>query len=139
LRARIAELGLEQHLTLVPGLNNDDPLLTAAFHAADLFCLPSLHEPFGIVILEAWAAGLPVVASRIGGVPSFTVDGVDCLHSDPHDSSHLARQIDRLLRSPTLAQRLSAAGLHKARTEFDWAVISERLLRFYQSLSPVLA
>lgn len=139
LRARIAELGLEQHLTLVPGLNHDDPLLTAAFHAADLFCLPSLHEPFGIVILEAWAAGLPVVASRIGGVPSFTVDGVDCLHSDPHDSSHLARQIDRLLRSPTLAQRLSAAGLHKARTEFDWAVISERLLRFYQSLSPVLA
>jgi glycosyltransferase involved in cell wall biosynthesis len=130
----VRERALDERTTLVPGLRADDPMLKNALHAAEVFCLPSLHEPFGIVILEAWAAGLPVVASRIGGIPSFTRDGIDLLHSDPADADSLAAAVGRLLDEPGLARRLALAGGDKARREYDWRVISERLRAFYGEL-----
>jgi glycosyltransferase involved in cell wall biosynthesis len=132
---RIRDLGLGQRVTLVPGMSADDPLLRGAFHAAEVFCLPSLHEPFGIVVLEAWAAGLPVVASRVGGIPSFTTDGVDVLHAEPGDPEHLAGRLVELLEHPDLAARLAAAGREKARCDYDWSIISERLMHLYEDLA----
>jgi glycosyltransferase involved in cell wall biosynthesis len=134
LDARVSALGLTRHVTLIPGLRSDDPLLVGAFHAADVFCLPSLHEPFGIVILEAWAAGLPVVASRIGGIPSFTEDGVDILHAEPGDSASLADRLGLVLADAGLAARLADAGRGKARRDYDWRAISARLLDLYRDL-----
>ena len=99
----------------------DDPLLRSAYHAADVFCLPSLHEPFGIVILEAWAAGLPVVAARIGGIPSFTGHGDDCLHIDPSDRESLAQQLLEVMDNPQLARRLANNGRTTARRNYDWS------------------
>lgn len=135
LHAKVRELGLEQRVTLIPGLGSDDPLLTGAFHAADIFCLPSLHEPFGIVILEAWAAGLPVVASRIGGIPSFTRDGEDILHAEPGNTGDLGQRLIDLLEQPELAARLAAAGREKARRDYDWSIISGRLLSLYEEVA----
>lgn len=135
LDARIADLGLTSRVTLIPGLRSDDPRLTGAYQAADVFCLPSLHEPFGIVILEAWAAGLAVVAARIGGVPSFTRDGEDVLHAAPGNSTDLAQRLVTVLTDPALAARLAAAGRDKARREYDWARISERVLGLYRELA----
>ena len=135
LLARIDEHGLRQRITLIPGLRSDDRRLLDAFHAADVFCLPSLHEPFGIVILEAWAAGLPVVASRIGGIPTFTGDGDDTLLVEPGDAESLAVQLARVLADRELAARLAAAGLDKARRDYDWSVISRRLLGLYRELA----
>jgi glycosyltransferase involved in cell wall biosynthesis len=132
---RVRDLGLQQRVTLVPGMRADDPLLRGAFQAAEVFCLPSLHEPFGIVVLEAWAAGLPVVASRVGGIPSFTSDGVDVLHAEPGDPDHLARRLLELLEHPDLASRLAAAGRDKARRDYDWSIISERLLHLYEDVA----
>jgi glycosyltransferase involved in cell wall biosynthesis len=59
--------------------------------------LALLREPFGIVIMEAWAAGLPVVASRIGGIRSFTEDGVDILLAEPDDAGARAERLGRVL------------------------------------------
>lgn len=134
LDARVAALGLGERVTLIPGLRSDDPLLVGAFHAAEVFCLPSLHEPFGIVILEAWAAGLPVVASRIGGIPSFTEDGVNILHAAPGDADALAARLALVLADPELAKRLADAGRDKARRDYDWRAISARLLDLYREL-----
>jgi len=122
-------------VTLIPGLGSDDPMLTGAFHAADIFCLPSLHEPFGIVILEAWAAGLPVVASRVGGIPSFTRDGDDILHAEPGNAGDLGQRLVELLEKPELAARLAAAGREKARRDYDWSIISGRLLSLYEDVA----
>lgn len=131
---RIRQFGLEQRVTTVPGLKSTDPRLAGAYHAADIFCLASRHEPFGIVILEAWAAGVPVVANRVGGIPSFTEHGVDCLHSSPDDPNALRQRIASLLDDPKQAHQLAAAGQRKAQARFDWSIISQRLRQFYQSL-----
>jgi len=131
---RIAQLGIKQHVTLLPGLKPDDQALADAYHAADVFCLPSLHEPFGIVILEAWAAGLPVVASKVGGIPSFTTDGENILHVDLEQKFALAAALIRLLADSDLAKRLASQGYAKARQEYDWETISERLLGIYNDL-----
>jgi glycosyltransferase involved in cell wall biosynthesis len=135
LLARVAALGLGERVTLIGGLQSDDPLLFGAFHAAELFCLPSLHEPFGIVILEAWAAGLPVVASRVGGIPSFTRDGEDILHADPGSPESLARAMTALLDDPQLARRLAERGRDKAARDYDWQAISAKLSDLYRDLS----
>jgi glycosyltransferase involved in cell wall biosynthesis len=134
LMAKVAELGLENRFTLIPGLKPDDPMLKGAYQAADVFCLPSLHEPFGIVILEAWAAGLPVVAAEVGGIPSFTEDGADVLYVDPEQPASIAGGILRVMDEPELAARLTAQGLHKAREEYDWSKIAERLLEIYRDV-----
>ena len=135
LLARIAELGLGERVTLIPGLRPDDPMLPAAYHAAEVFCLPSLHEPFGIVILEAWAAGRPVVASRVGGIPSFTTDGEDILHAEPGNVDDLAARLIRVLEAPGLALNLAAAGQAKARRDYSWQAIAARLAALYRDLS----
>ena len=132
---RIERLGLREHVTLVAGLTADDPLLRGAYHAAEVFCLPSLHEPFGIVVLEAWAAGLPVVAARVGGIPSFTRHGENVMHADPERPQSLARQLLAVLDEPQLGARLADSGRTRARRDFDWRVISRRLASLYQELT----
>ena len=132
---RIERLGLQGRVNLIPGLTADDPLLRGAYHAAEVFCLPSLHEPFGIVVLEAWAAGLPVVAARVGGIPSFTRHGEDVLHADPEQPASLARQLLEVMDNPRLARRLAVNGQRRARQEFDWRVISRQLSTLYQELA----
>jgi len=127
--------GLQDHVSLIPGLQANDPLLRGAYHAAAVFCLPSLHEPFGIVVLEAWAAGLPVVAARVGGIPSFTRDGEDVLHADPEQPSTLARQLLNIMCNPQLAGHLAGNGRTRARQEFDWRVISRQLANLYEDLA----
>ena len=130
----IERLGLSNQVTLLPGLPTGSAELVDAYHAADVFCLPSRHEPFGIVVLEAWAAGLPVVASDIGGIPTFTKDGEDVLHIDPEDSATIVTAVDALLSNKQLRTKLTENGLKKARNRFDWSRISERLASIYQDI-----
>jgi len=134
LLARVKDLALTDRVTLIPGLRPDDPMLPAAYHAAEVFCLPSLHEPFGIVILEAWAAGRPVVAARVGGIPSFTTDGADIVHAQPGDTADLAARLIQVLGDPQLAARIAAAGQAKARRDYAWSAIAARLVDIYREL-----
>src|SRR5260370_31054985 len=100
LESEIGVLGLSNRVTLIRGLDTHDPALVNAYHAADLFVLPSVHEPFGIVILEAWAAGLAVVASRVGGVPSFCSHGEDGWLVPPGDADSVAPVVRGLSANP---------------------------------------
>jgi starch synthase len=86
------------------------------------------------VVLEAWAAGLPVVASRVGGIPSFTTDGDDVLHADPGEPQSFAAAIETLLSDRELAGRIAARGRHKAQSQFDWSRIADRLESIYRDL-----
>jgi glycosyltransferase involved in cell wall biosynthesis len=134
LMAEVRALGMEDHVTIIPGIPSDSPDLVGAYHAADIFLLPSVHEPFGIVILEAWSAGLPVIASRVGGIPHFVEDGADGLLFDPAEEGTLVRAYEGLVKDSELRQRIAEAGRAKAREQFDWDVITRKLLGIYEEV-----
>ena len=129
-----AQLGVADRLTLIPGLRPEDPRLKAILHEADLFALPSLHEPFGIAALEAWAAGLPLIASGAGGLGDFIVPDRNGLLFDPRDPESLIRCYDRLTDDSALRRRLTENALADVQN-FSWKNLSERLLKLYRELS----
>lgn len=121
-------------MTLLTGLPHDSPELVDAYHAADVFVLPSIHEPFGIVILEAWSAGTPVIASRVGGVPTLVTDGADGLLFDPHDPAELLTQLLAVLRQPALRAALRERALLTVQSQYTWEAVTQRLLNLYEEV-----
>ena len=127
----IESLGLRSRVTLIRGINSASSDLQDAYKSANIFLLPSIHEPFGIVILEAWAAGLPVIASRVGGVPSFVECGTDGLLFESNDESKLLDAF-RILKNSDVRRRIGEAGRKKARREYGWDRITDRLMKIYE-------
>lgn len=82
--------------------------LAAEYNRADLFCLPSVQEGFGIVFLEAMAAGKPIVAARAAAIPEVVRNGI---LAEPEDAESLAEAIFRLYSDPDLRTSLGASGL----------------------------
>lgn len=125
--------GLKERVHWITGLEPDDPLLSSAYRSAELFVLPSVHEPFGIVILEAWAAGVPVVASQVGGIPGFTRDGVDALLFPTGNQSALETALQRLLGDERLRSELVRGGAHAVQ-RYDWSLIAKETVEVYKGL-----
>jgi glycosyltransferase involved in cell wall biosynthesis len=92
--------------------------VTAMTRALDLAVLPSLREAQGIALLEAMAARVPVVASRVGGIPETIRDEMDGLLFPPADSASTARAIIRLAHDAPLRGRLAAAGRERVEEKF---------------------
>ncbi|MBO4491020.1 MAG: glycosyltransferase family 4 protein [Lentisphaeria bacterium] len=130
---RAKELGVADRLTVIPGLPPGDPRLKAVLHEADLFVLPSLHEPFGIVALEAWAAGLPVLASGAGGLADFITPERNGLFFDPEKPESLVCAYERLIGDPGLRENLIAHAQEDVRA-FSWPALTDRLLNLYGEL-----
>lgn len=117
LRAKAAALGLGDRVEL-PGFNPDQ---WGAYAQSDVALVPSLTEPFGNVAVEAMAMGLPVVASRVGGLREIVEDGATGLLVEPGDAAALAAAVRRLLDDPVLAARLARAGDDDVRERFSVA------------------
>ena len=102
---------------------------------AGIFVFPSLwHEPFGIPVIEAMAAGLPVVATRGGAFPEVVVDGETGILVERGDSEGLAAAIAKLLADPHLRQRMGAAGRKRVRQLFTWDRSVARLEELYEGV-----
>jgi glycosyltransferase involved in cell wall biosynthesis len=127
----IQQMSLEGHVTVVPGLKSSDPLFKSAYHSADVFCLASKHEPFGMVILEAWASKLPVISSSVGGIPGFVTHGSDALLLAHNDASRWSEEIVKLLNETNKARKLGINGYQKALREYDWNIVNRHLLKIY--------
>jgi glycosyltransferase-like protein len=108
--ARARELGVSEHVRNVGTVSPAE--LERHYRAADLFAFPSTKEGFGLVALEALAAGLPVVASEIDVFLTFLVHGESALLSPAGDGSALGRSLARLASDRALCERLVAAGRH---------------------------
>lgn len=122
----------ERNLTDVVFVGNvSDQEVARYFKSAHIFCSPATgSESFGIVLLEAMAAGVPVVASDIEGYASVITHGVDGLLVPPKDDDQLAEAIATLLRDPDLRARLSSNGRHRA-DEFRWERVAGRVMDYY--------
>ena len=100
--------------------------------ASDAFVLPSRHEPFGIVVLEAWAAGKPVIVSNVGGLRRLVDGGKDGLVFDSGDGEGLAAQMVTLLQDSAMAESLAGAGRSKMLAEYTWDRVADDLERIYR-------
>lgn len=97
---------------------------------ASAVVLSSRHEPFGIVNLEAMAAGSPVIATRVGGVPEFVTDGENGLLVEPESPEAIGKALARVLGDEALAEGLRARGLETAES-FDWSAITDQYEEVY--------
>jgi glycogen(starch) synthase len=97
-------------------------------HAA-CFVLPSRHEPFGIVVLEAMAARAPVIATEVGGVPEFVTDGVNGRLVPGNDVNAMAQAIQELIVNGASETQISAG--HATAVEHDWSSIATEYLNIY--------
>lgn len=135
LRATVECLGLSESVRILPGMSGSSTELVDAYHACDTFALPSRHEPFGIVVLEAWSAGKPVVVSDVGGLRALVEDGVTGLKFDPTAADAAAQLADRLYTLadlPILRKTLGGRGLAVANARYDWTRINQQLESIYQ-------
>jgi len=116
-------------------------------HAAVFVC-PSIHEPFGIINLEAMACQTAVVASAVGGIKEVVVDGetgflvpLEQMHESPFEATNpekfardLAARINQLMKDPQLRERFGKAVRKRAEENFSWAAIAEKTKKLYETL-----
>lgn len=129
LEAQVERLGLATRVDFYGSVGHERAV--ELLKNAEVFVLSSRHEPQGIVVLEAMAAGTPVVAARVGGVPEIVRDGENGLLFTGGDDEALAAAIRRALTDEALRGRLVAAGRGSA-AKYDWAPTTDAYLAAYK-------
>ncbi len=130
LKSQIAKLGL-QNKVILTGNRNDARCLYSAF---DIFAIVSTNEGLPMVLLEAMAAGVPVIATRVGAIPKFFRDGENALLINPSKPQELLTAILTLTRSSNLRQKLAAAGQQKVAQSFSSRFMAEEYHEQYASI-----
>ena len=130
LTAQIAEAGLQDTVQLL-GFRTD---AQALIQAGDIFVLPSLAEPFGLVILEAMALGRPVIATDAGGPPEIIENGVTGLLVPPSDPPALAAAIRRLLTDRKATEAMGRRGQERFEARFTAARMAQDMLELYRRI-----
>jgi glycosyltransferase involved in cell wall biosynthesis len=127
----IAALGLEKDTVMLGWLPFDD--IASLYRRAEIFIYPSLHEGFGLPVLEAMASGVPVVCSRIE--PLVEIAGGAALLVDPYDQSDIAGGMLSVFRDKNLRSKLAKAGIQRARM-FTWEKTAYNTLAFLNAYMP---
>lgn len=128
----IEQRGLKEHFRLLGSQpQNRLPLL---YNASDVVCVPSRYESFGLVAVEAMACGIPVVASRAGGLIFSIDEGVSGLLVAPNDAEGFANAMASILNDRVLAERMGFAARQQAH-RFAWPAIAASMCRVYERLA----
>ncbi len=109
--------------------------LIGAYQSADVFCMPTRFEPFGIVFLEAMYFGLPCVGTDAWAVPEMISDGVTGYVVPVDDSPAIADRLFKLLSNAQLARQMGVAGRARAQSYFTWRAVVTRMLRVIDGLT----
>ena len=128
LRRLARELDITSRVTFIPNLSDFSDSLSAM----DIFCLTSLSQGLGTIMLEAMALGKPVIATRVGGVDTIVHDNQTGLTVPPADSSRLAERMLELLGDPVRARALGEAGRQTVRAQFGVEKMVARTAELYR-------
>jgi len=134
LEARLRRLVAAHRLdssVLFAGFQSDVPAVTAALDAA---VLPSLFEGMGRVVLEAMAAGKPIIASNVGGIPDLVRHGENGLLVPPGDHESLRQALVEILTQPELRRRMGRNGWGGFQREYTSSHMVEQIHRFYEQV-----
>ncbi len=134
-RARLERLGRERGVGELLHFCGSTEHVGSYIRAADIGILPSLQEGLSNALLEMMAAGLPVIATSVGGNVDVVRDGVNGLLVRPADPQHLADAITRLMRAPDLRSRLGAAARADVAERFSYAALVSNMTTIYRELA----
>jgi glycosyltransferase involved in cell wall biosynthesis len=112
----------------------DPAALRLELSQATTLVLPTKEDNCPMVILEAQAGGVPVIASRVGGIPDLIEDGVTGILTDPNRPSTMPQAVELLLKNPDLASRLAESGRKQALTRFHPRVVAEKHIEIYREV-----
>jgi len=133
MRTELESIADQEHVrevTTFTGFISDGELVEA-LRSSDVVVVPSRFEPFGIIALEAMAAGVPLVVSRVGGLKEIVDDSMDGIEVEPNNPSAIAEATIRILSDKELASRLAARGEEKVKS-YSWENVAKRTLGVYQ-------
>ena len=130
LRRLVRDLGITEHVTFVPNLLD----FSTSLAAMDIYCLPSLRQGLGTIMLEAMAMAKPVIASGVGGVYSVVHDNETGLVIPPSDSQQLAEKILELLDDPVRARAIGEAARSMVQREFGVEKMVDGTARLYREV-----
>jgi glycosyltransferase involved in cell wall biosynthesis len=134
-RAKVAELSLNDNVRFLGHLNGPEKL--AAFIAADALCHPTFYDTFALVIIEAMACTLPVVATNWSSIPSMVDEGKTGFLVEPHDPDAVADRLSRLVHNPQLRVQMGLAGREKFLREFTLSRHLERMRAVFLDVAGV--
>lgn len=134
LEGRLEQTNAVSNVQFLGSVN--EAVLAGSYRAADICVVPSMiYESFSYTCAQAMAAGKPVVASRIGGIPETVEDGVTGILVAPGDAAELAQAIVRLAKDPDQRERMGRAGRDRVAKEFDPVMIAQQNLKVYEHAS----
>jgi glycosyltransferase involved in cell wall biosynthesis len=130
LKSLVKKFGLEKRVELVTDPLTEERLIEY-YSASDFFILPSLWEPFGIVLIESMACGCPVIATNVGGIPEIVTSDCGILVS-PRSPKEIAIAANKLIGDKNLRRRLSKNARERVEKYFDFDLIAEKVEQSYR-------
>lgn len=132
LTAQIVDAGLEQNIRIKPAVAGAEKI--KLFRSADIFVYPSYHEGMPMAVIEALACGLPIIATRVGGIPDLVFPGVNGLLVSAGQPDHLANAIQQLVVNSQMRHSMQAGSFRLALENFDIEKLVLRLLNIYRTV-----
>jgi L-malate glycosyltransferase len=130
LRQLVTDLGISKHVVFAGYVTDLSNLLSLM----QIFVLPSLQEPFGLVCAEAMSMGKPVIGTNVGGIPEQVVDGLTGLIVPPGDSEALANGISSLITDPTLSATFGQRGYERYQEKFALSEMLRNTVNVYEKV-----
>jgi polysaccharide biosynthesis protein VpsI len=134
-REQAERLGIQSQIHLLGWRAGEE--LEAIYQQANLFCLPSFNEGVPMSMLEAMSHGLPVVCTRVGGIPDVVREGENALYAEPGNAHSIADSLLRLMRAPLFAETMAREARRTVLERFSLDIVEKRLGTLYRDLVSV--
>lgn len=133
LKRKITDLKLDNRVIMLGAINNQ--AIPEYLSLADVFVRPSLAEGLGISFLEAMAAGVPVVATPVGGITDFLRDGETGLFCKVHNPESIAEKVKIYLTNPALSEKIKINAKELVKKNYDWDLIAEKMEAVFNKIT----